>query len=142
MAPIPSNKHQLIFLFDIPALREGWPPSVKIFFSGPRKPPFSRASTRSDPAAQSAPAFIVYLLSAVVIRKIVLTEQDKMVPFWTECGLSEQQAKIIFQYTVHGSYMVNKAFHFQRTDEWYHMTCALFTFVTGGYRALYKRTGK
>ena len=65
-----------------------------------------------------------------------------MVPFWTECGLSVQQAKIIFQYTVHGSYMVNRAFHFQRTDEWCHMTCALRAFVSGGYRALRKRAGK
>ena len=88
------------------------------------------------------PLFMDDLLSTVVIRKIVLTEQDKMVPFWTECGLSEQQAKIIFQYTVHGSYMVNRAFHFQRTDEWCHMTCALLAFVSGGYRALRKRAGK
>lgn len=88
------------------------------------------------------PLFMDDLLSTVVIRKIVLTEQDKMVPFWMSCGLSEQQAKIIFQYTVHGSHMVNKAFRFQRTDEWCHMTCALLTFVAGGYRALYKRAGK
>lgn len=90
--------------------------------------------------AKYQPLFMDDLLSTVVIRKIVLTEQDKMVPFWMSCGLSEQQARIIFQYTVHGSHMVNKAFRFQRTDEWCHMTCALLTFVAGGYKALWQRS--
>lgn len=94
----------------------------------------------ADPKYQ--PLFMDDLLSTVVIRKIVLTEQERMVPFWTACGLSEQQARIIFQYTVHGSHMVNKAFRFRRTEEWCHMTCALLTFVAGGYRALRQRSKK
>lgn len=85
------------------------------------------------------PLFMDDLLSTVVIRKIVLTEQEKMLPFWVASGLPERQAKIMFQYTVYGSYMVNKAFRFQRTEEWCHMTCSLLTFVAGGHRALRRR---
>lgn len=62
-----------------------------------------------DPKYQ--PLFMDDLLSNMVIRKIYLTERDNMVPLWKEyCGLSEEQARIMFQYTIHGSYMVNKAF--------------------------------
>ena len=94
-----------------------------------------------DPKYQ--PLFMDDLLSNVVIRKIYLTERDNMVPIWRDyCGLSEEQARIMFQYTIHGSYMVNKAFHFQRTEEWCHMTCTLLAYSAGGYKALRRRAGK
>lgn len=90
--------------------------------------------------AKYQPLFMDDLLSNVVIRKIYRTERDKMVPLMQEyCGLSLEQAKIMFQYALHGSYMVNKAFRFQRSAEWSHMACTMLTFLAGGHKALRQR---
>lgn len=92
--------------------------------------------------AKYQPLFMDDLLSNVVIRKIYLTERDKMVPMMREyCSMTEQQAKVMFQYAIHGSYMVNRAFQFQRPPEWSHMACTMLTFVAGGHQALRKRAG-
>ncbi len=94
-----------------------------------------------DPKYQ--PLFMDDLLSAAAIRKIYLTERDNMVPLWRDyCGLSEEQARIMFRYAIHGSYMVNKAFRFQYTEDWCHMTCTLLAYSAGGYKALRRRAGK
>lgn len=90
--------------------------------------------------AKYQPLFMDELLSGVVIRKIFLTEQEKMVPLMQDyCGLSLQQAKVMFQYALHGSYTVNKAFRFQRSPEWSHMACTMLTFLAGGHKALRRR---
>lgn len=89
------------------------------------------------------PLFMDDLLSSVVIRKIYLIERDHMVPMMQEyCRLSEQQAKVMFQYAIHGSYMVNRAFQFRRSPEWCHMVCTMLTHVAGGHKALRRRASK
>lgn len=94
-----------------------------------------------DPKYQ--PLFMDDLLSNAVLRKIYLTEKDRMIPFAQEyCGISREQSKILFQYDIQGTYLVNKAFRFQRTNEWCHMVCVLLTHIMGGHKALRRRAGK
>lgn len=94
-----------------------------------------------DPKYQ--PLFMDDLLSSMVTRKVYLAEKDRMVPLGQEyCGISREQSKILFQYAIQGSYMVNRALRFQRTEEWYHMVCVLLTYMVGGNRALRRRAGK
>lgn len=83
------------------------------------------------------PLFMDDLLSSVVTRKVYLAKKDRMVPLGQEyCGISREQSKILFQYAIQGSYTVNRALRFQRTEEWYHMVCVLLTYIMGGNRAL------
>lgn len=76
-------------------------------------------------------------LSEYIVGRIMAHERNKVVPsIQRKTGLSTRDAEALFLYTLHGSFAVNRANHFQKNDEWYHQVQLLNAFTMGGYESL------
>lgn len=78
-------------------------------------------------------------LSEYIIGKIIQKERDRVVPsIQRRTGLSEKDAELLFNYSIHGSFAINKRHKFIKDEEWYHELQLLNQFSTAGYKAIKK----
>ena len=78
-------------------------------------------------------------LSEYIIGRIASYERDKMIPLIQQrTGLDSQDAETLFNYTLHGSFAINKRHHFIKDDEWYHEVELLNRFINAGYQTFKK----
>lgn len=81
-------------------------------------------------------------LSEYIIGRIAAHERDRVIPdIQRKTGLDDQQADILFQYMIHGSFAINKRHHFTKDAAWYQEVKMLNDFVNAGYRA-FKKSGQ
>lgn len=78
-------------------------------------------------------------LSEYIIGKIIQKEQGQAVPaIQKRTGLSKSDAELLFNYSIHGSFAINKRHKFVKDEEWYHELQLLNQFSTAGYQAIKK----
>lgn len=78
-------------------------------------------------------------LSEYIIGKIIQKERGRVVPsIQRRTGLSEKDAELLFNYSIHGSFAINKRHKFIKDEEWYHELQLLNQFSTAGYKAIKK----
>ncbi|EEW53266.1 TetR/AcrR family transcriptional regulator [Limosilactobacillus antri] len=78
-------------------------------------------------------------LSEYIIGRIASHERSKMIPLIQQrTGLNSQDAETLFNYTLHGSFAINKRHHFIKDDEWYHEVELLNRFINAGYQSFKK----
>lgn len=78
-------------------------------------------------------------LSEYIIGRIASHERSKMIPLIQQrTGLNSQDAETLFNYTLHGSFAINKRHHFIKDDEWYHEVELLNRFINAGYQTFKK----
>ncbi|WP_302117022.1 TetR/AcrR family transcriptional regulator [uncultured Limosilactobacillus sp.] len=78
-------------------------------------------------------------LSEYIIGRIASHERGRMIPLIQQrTGLNSQDAETLFNYTLHGSFAINKHHHFIKDDEWYHEVELLNRFINAGYRTFKK----
>lgn len=78
-------------------------------------------------------------LSEYIIGRIASHERGRMIPLIQQrTGLNSQDAETLFNYTLHGSFAINKRHHFIKDDEWYHEVELLNRFINAGYRTFKK----
>lgn len=81
--------------------------------------------------------FLDESLSDYIIKKMYLTEKDKMIPMlMKECHLSKKEADKIFLFVIYGAYHVNKSMHWEKTDDWYQLQGKMIKFILNGFKAL------
>lgn len=81
--------------------------------------------------------FLDESLSDYIIKKMYLTEKDKMIPMlMKQCHLSRKEADKVFLFVIYGAYHVNKSMHWEKSDEWYQLQSKLIQFILGGFGAL------
>ena len=70
--------------------------------------------------------FLDESLSDYIIKKMYLTEKDKMIPMlMKQCHLSRKEADKVFLFVIYGAYHVNKSMHWEKSDEWYQLQSKL-----------------
>lgn len=78
-------------------------------------------------------------LSDYIIGRIIAHERDTIVPsIQKRAGLSEKEAELLFIYSIHGSFAINKRHHFTKDDSWYKDLQMFNKFTSAGYKALKK----
>lgn len=78
-------------------------------------------------------------LTEYIIGRIMVQERDRIIPsIQKKTGLSEEDAETLFLYSLHGSFAINRANHFNKNEKWYHDVQLLNTFTQSGYKALKK----
>lgn len=78
-------------------------------------------------------------LSEYIIGRIASHERSKMIPLIQQrTGLNSQDAETLFNYTLHGSFAINKRHHFIKDDKWYHEVELLNRFINAGYQSFKK----
>ncbi|WP_431814338.1 TetR/AcrR family transcriptional regulator [Limosilactobacillus portuensis] len=78
-------------------------------------------------------------LSEYIIGRIASHERGRMIPLIQQrTGLNSQDAETLFNYTLHGSFAINKRHHFIKDDEWYHEVELLNRFINAGYQTFKK----
>lgn len=78
-------------------------------------------------------------LSDYIIGRIIAHERPRIVPsIQKRTGLSETDAELLFIYSIHGSFAINKRHHFIKDDSWYHELQLLNKFTSAGYSSLPK----
>ncbi|GEO46970.1 TetR/AcrR family transcriptional regulator [Companilactobacillus kimchii] len=76
-------------------------------------------------------------LSDYIIGRIVAHEKSRMIPsIQRRTGLNEADAELLFIYSIHGSFAINKRHHFVKNDSWYHELQLLNKFTGAGYNSL------
>lgn len=81
--------------------------------------------------------FLDESLSAYIIKKIYVTERDKIVPLLiNQCHLSRKEADKLYLFVIYGAYEVNKSMHWEKNKEWYQLQGSLIRFILGGLDAL------
>ncbi len=81
--------------------------------------------------------FLDESLSAYIIKKMYLTEKEKMIPkLMQQCHLSHKEAEKVFLFVIYGAYEVNKSMHWKKDREWYEVQSSLIKFILGGFQAL------
>lgn len=76
-------------------------------------------------------------LSDYIIGRIIAHERSRIVPsIQKRTGLSETDAELLFIYSIHGSFAINKRHHFVKNDSWYHELQLLNKFTSAGYNSL------
>lgn len=82
-------------------------------------------------------------LNDYIIGRIANHEKDKLVPAIQErTGLSESESELLFNYSIHGSFAINKRHHFVKDDDWYRELQLLNQFTSAGYEAIKKNNSK
>ena len=82
-------------------------------------------------------------LAPFVIRKIYLTERDRMAAFTMKYAhLTRQEAELIFLHDIYGAFFLNRAMKWKKDDQWYRVHGLLSRFRLGGLEALRDRTKK
>lgn len=80
-------------------------------------------------------------LSEYIIGKIIKHERPRVVPsIQRQTGLSNEDADVLFNYVIHGSFAINKRHKFVKDDEWYRELQLLNQFSLAGYKAIKKST--
>lgn len=75
-------------------------------------------------------------LTEYIIGRIMVRERDRVVPsIQKKTGLSEADAETLFLYSLHGSFAINQANHFNKNEKWYHDVQLLNRFTQNGYKA-------
>jgi AcrR family transcriptional regulator len=75
-------------------------------------------------------------LSEYIVQRIAAHEQDRVIPeIRRNTGLSEEDARTLFLYMVHGSFAINKRHGFVRDAQWKHEADLLDRFIRAGNRA-------
>lgn len=78
-------------------------------------------------------------LTEYIINRIAKHERQHILPqIMKKTGLGEEDAEILFQYMIHGSFAINKRHHFMKDQEWYREVKMLNDFVNSGYQAFTK----
>ena len=81
--------------------------------------------------------FLDESLSAYIIKKIYVTERDKIVPLLiNQCHLPRKEADKLYLFVIYGAYEVNKSMHWEKNKEWYQLQGSLIRFILGGLDAL------
>ena len=81
--------------------------------------------------------FLDESLSAYIIKKIYVTERDKIVPLLiNQCHHSRKEADKLYLFVIYGAYEVNKSMHWEKNKEWYQLQGSLIRFILGGLDAL------
>lgn len=76
-------------------------------------------------------------LSDYIIGRIIAHERSRIVPsIQKRTGLNETDAELLFIYSIHGSFAINKRHHFVKNDSWYHELQLLNKFTSAGYNSL------
>lgn len=76
-------------------------------------------------------------LNDYIIGRIANHEKDKLVPaIQKRTGLSESESELLFNYSIHGSFAINKRHHFVKDDAWYRELQLLNQFTSAGYEAI------
>lgn len=82
-------------------------------------------------------------LNDYIIGRIANHEKNKLVPAIQErTGLSESESELLFNYSIHGSFAINKRHHFVKDDDWYRELQLLNQFTSAGYEAIKKNNSK
>lgn len=80
-------------------------------------------------------------LSEYIIGKVIKHERPRVVPsIQRQTGLSTEDADVLFNYVIHGSFAINKRHKFVKDDEWYRELQLLNRFSLAGYKAIKKST--
>lgn len=81
--------------------------------------------------------FLDESLSDYIIKKMYLTEKEKMIPLlMKQCHLTKKEADKVFLFVIYGAYHVNKSMHWDKSDEWYQLQSKLIRFILGGFQSL------
>ncbi|MCM8610365.1 MULTISPECIES: TetR/AcrR family transcriptional regulator [Lactiplantibacillus] len=76
-------------------------------------------------------------LTEYIVGRIMICERNRVVPAIQEkTGLSKEDAETLFLYTLHGSFVVNRANQFRKNNKWYHDVQLINNFTLNGYNAL------
>lgn len=76
-------------------------------------------------------------LSEYIIGRIIQHERPIVVPaIQKRTGLSEKDAELLFIYSIHGSFAINRRHHFIKNEAWYHELQLLNQFTSSGYQYL------
>ena len=82
-------------------------------------------------------------LNDYIIGRIANHEKNKLVPAIQErTGLSESESELLFNYSIHGSFAINKRHHFVKDDDWYRELQLLNQFTSAGYESIKKNNSK
>lgn len=78
-------------------------------------------------------------LSEYIIGRVMQHEQQYVIPsIIKKTGLDQEAAKSLFSYVIHGSFAVNRAHHFVKSDAWKRDMQMLNSFTEAGYERLKK----
>lgn len=76
-------------------------------------------------------------LNDYIIGRIVAHEKDRIVPaIQKRTNLNESEAELLFIYSIHGSFAINKRHHFVKDDAWYRELQLLNQFTSAGYESI------
>ncbi|MBM7000731.1 TetR/AcrR family transcriptional regulator [bacterium] len=76
-------------------------------------------------------------LSDYIVSRIARRVRDDMVPqIVRQTGVSPDEAEMILQFMLYGSYHVNQQLGWNKNDEWFRFQRLLSIFTTGGYDAV------
>ena len=80
-------------------------------------------------------------LSEYIIGRIMKHERAYVIPSIIEkTGLSKTKAESLFRYVIHGSFAVNRAHHFVKSDDWKQDMQMLNDFTEAGYQKVKKNS--
>lgn len=72
-------------------------------------------------------------IASHIIQRLYSHEKDKVVPeFQKRSGLSREDAEILFQFILHGTFCVNNLLGWQKDEKWFHVQKMLSDFINVG----------
>ena len=85
------------------------------------------------------PLFFDEFLSDYVMRRIVPSELELMLPYWVgNSGMTWMQSEQMFLFGIAGAYAGNHSMNWKKDADWYEVQKVLLTFLGGGNEALKK----
>lgn len=77
--------------------------------------------------------FLQSEISSHIIQRLYSHEKDRVVPeFQKRNGLSKEDAEILFQFILHGTFSVNTLLGWQKDEKWFHIQKMLSDFIRAG----------
>lgn len=81
--------------------------------------------------------FLQSEISAHIIQRLFNHEKERVVPdFQKRSGLSKEDAEILFQFILHGTFCVNTLLGWQKDEKWFHVQKMLSDFISKGTKNL------
>lgn len=84
--------------------------------------------------------FLQSEISSHIIQRLFSHEKEHVVPeFQKRSGLSREDAELLFQFILHGTFCVNTLLDWQKDEKWFHVQKMLSDFINAGTENLKKK---
>lgn len=100
------------------------------------------ACQRIADSAKYRSLFLDPTLADYIVGRIYRRVRGQMVPeISAKTGVPADEAELLLQFVLHGSFSVNQRLGWNKTDDWYRFQRTLNIFAAGGYDALARAQG-